>query len=177
MIRLLKNKAALGTIAVLAALGASQAAHAQTALGVSATIGSTCLVTTVNMAFGVYDPTSATDLNSTTAGQVQLVCTTGAVPKIDISVGLNAGAGTQRKLKANASDFLNYDVYQPVSTAAGAGCPAVGVGTAWAAGTPFVVTAAPSTAQRNYNVCGRIPKLQSSAVGSYSDTLQATITF
>ena len=173
---LLKNKAALGTFAVLAALGASQGVQAQTALGVSASIGSTCIVTTVNMAYGVYDPTSATDLNSTTAGQVQLSCTTGAVPKIDISAGANVN-GTQRRLKANASDFLNYDVYQPTSTVAGAGCPAVGSGTAWAAGTPFIVTAAPSTTQRSYNVCGRIVKQQSSAVGSYSDTLQATITF
>jgi spore coat protein U-like protein len=174
MIKLLKNKTALSAAAVLAVLAVSQSAQAQTTLGVSASIGSTCIVTTVNMAFGVYDPTSATDLNSTTPGQVQLACTTGAVPKIDISNGSNFT--TTRRMSSGAA-FLGYGVYQPTSNAAGAACPAVGAGTAWVSGSPFTLTAAPSTASRAYNVCGRITAGQSSAVGNYSDTLTATITF
>jgi spore coat protein U-like protein len=174
MIKLFKNKTVLSAAAALCVLAATQGAQAQTTLGVSASIGSTCIVTTANMAFGVYDPTSPTDLNATTPGQVQLACTTGAVPKIDISNGSNFS--TTRRM-SSGGNFLGYNVFQPTSTAAGAGCPAVGAGTAWIAGTPFTVTAAPSTGSRTYNVCGRITSGQSSPVGNYSDTLTATITF
>ena len=175
MIKLLKNKVVLSAAAAVCVITASQSAQAQTTLGVSATIGSTCIVNTVNMAFGVYDPTSATDLNASTPGQVQLACTTGAVPKVDINNGLNFSA--TRRMSSSGANFLGYSVFQPTSNAAGAACPAVGAGTAWASGTPFILTAAPNTSARAYNVCGRITAGQSSAVGSYSDTLSATITF
>ncbi|MFN5542702.1 MAG: spore coat U domain-containing protein [Betaproteobacteria bacterium] len=174
MIKLLKNKVVLSAAAAVCVITASQSAQAQTTLGVSATIGSTCIVTTANMAFGVYDPTSATDLNASTPGQVQLACTTGAVPKVDISNGSNFSV--TRRMSSGAN-FLGYSVFQPTSNAAGAACPAVGAGTAWASGTPFILTAAPNTSARVYNVCGRITAGQSSTVGSYSDTLTATITF
>jgi len=173
MFKLLKSKTALSIIAVAGALAASQSAQAQS-VGVSASIGSTCIVSTTNMAFGVYNPTAPTDINATTPGQVSLSCTTGAVPLIDISNGANF-VGTRRM--ASGANFLGYSVFQPVSTAAAAACPAVGAGTAWVSGAPFTVTAAPNNVARAYNVCGRITAGQSSAVGSYSDTLIATITF
>lgn len=169
-------KAAAQAVAVAGLLVASQGAQAQStttaAIGVSATVGANCIVATVPIAFGVYNPTSATALNAT--GQVQLTCTIGATPAIAVDNGLNSTAG-QRRLLSGATNFINYNVFQPASNAAAAACAFT---TAYPTVAPgFVLTAAPSTAQRVYNVCGQIPALQSAAVGTYSDTITATVTF
>lgn len=168
-------KVAVQALAVAGLLVAAQGAQAQSTttatIGVSATVGANCIVATVPIAFGVYNPTSATALNAT--GQVQLTCTIGATPAIAVDNGLNSTAG-QRRL-ASGANFINYNVFQPASNAAAAACAFT---TAFPTVAPgFVLTAAPSVAQRVYNVCGQIPALQSAAVGTYSDTITATVTF
>jgi spore coat protein U-like protein len=157
-----------------ALLASSSAVLAATTTGnvpVTATVGSNCILTTVPLTFGVYDPLSATA--KTGAGQIQLVCTVGATPSVVVDVGLNV-AGSQRRM-VSGGNFLNYDVFQPASNAANAACTYV---TAYpTSGLGFGLTAAPSTASRTYNVCGQIPALQSAPNGSYTDTVTATITF
>lgn len=141
-------------------------------IAVNATVGANCILTTVPINFGVYDPLSATPRDAT--GQVQLVCTVGAVPAVAIDNGLNA-SGAQRRLVSGGTNFLNYDVYTPTTNAAGAACAYT---TAYPAVAPgFALTAAPSTASRSYNVCGRIPATQAVPNGTYVDTVTATITF
>jgi spore coat protein U-like protein len=169
-----KLKTSLVAAALVAAGLASSTAFAATASGsvaVTATIGANCILTTVPMAFGVYDPLSATP--KTANGQVQLVCTVGAAPAVAVDNGLNA-SGAQRRLGSGAN-MLNYDVFTPVTNAANAACAYT---TAYPTVAPgFALTAAPSTASRTYNLCGQIPALQSVPNGSYTDTVTATITF
>jgi spore coat protein U-like protein len=158
-----------------ALLASSSAAMAGTTAGnvtVTATVGANCILTTVPIVFGVYDPLSLTPKTGT--GQVQLVCTVGATPTVAMDAGLNV-TGVQRRMISGGTNFLNYEVFQPTTNAAGAACSYVSA--YLAAGPAFALTAAPTTASRSYNVCGQIPAGQSAPNGSYTDTLTATITF
>jgi spore coat protein U-like protein len=158
-----------------ALIASSSAAMAATTTGnvtVTATVGANCILTTVPITFGVYDPLSATAKNGT--GQVQLVCTVGATPAVALDNGLNV-SGAQRRMISGGTNFLNYDVFQPTTNAAGAACAYV---TAFPVAVPgFALTAAPTTASRSYNLCGQVPAGQSAPNGSYTDTVTATITF
>ncbi len=156
-------------------LSVSNSAQAQTqtgSIGVSATVGTNCVVSTTSIGFGTYDPAAVAPTNGT--GTVALVCTTGATPSIAVNLGSNPNA-TQRRLTSGANT-LNYNVFQPTSNAAGAACAYT---TAFPTTTPgFALTAAPSTASRTYNICGQIPAAQSgAAAGTYSDTLTVTVSF
>ncbi|MFN7221589.1 MAG: spore coat U domain-containing protein [Burkholderiales bacterium] len=155
--------------------GVANVASAQTqtgSIGVSATVGTNCVVSTSAISFGTYDPAAVPPTNGT--GTVALVCTTGATPSIAVNLGANPNA-TQRRLTSGANT-LNYNVFQPTSNAAGAACAYT---TAFPTTAPgFALTAAPSTASRTYNICGQIPAAQSgAAAGTYSDTLTVTVSF
>ncbi len=160
------------TTAAMVAATAASAATQTGSIGVTASVGSNCVVSTTPIAFGAYDPAAATALNGT--GTVALVCTTGATPAIAVDLGTNASSG-QRRLTSGANT-LNYNVFRPGTNAAGAACAYT---TAYDTVAPgFALTAAPSTASRSYNICGQIPALQAGAVtGSYTDTLTVTVTF
>jgi len=166
------QKTTLAALAVgLAAI--SQGAFAQTtaSVGVSATVGANCVVSTTPIAFGVYSPVAVPPTDAT--GTVSLTCTIGAVPTIGLDNGLNFSSGTRRL--ASAGNFINYNVFQPLTNAASAACSYTTPYPAVAA--PFVLTAAPSGAARIYNLCGRMPALQAAVVGTYSDTITATVNF
>jgi len=141
-------------------------------LGVSATVGAACVLAQTPIAFGVYNPTAPLALDAT--GNLSLSCTTGSTPNIAIGQGLSFSGGTRRM--ASGTDFLNYSVFQPASNAAGAACAFL---TAYPTTNPgFVLTAAPNTTARIYNVCGRIPNGQTTVTsGNYADTVVATIAF
>lgn len=163
----------LAFVATALSLAAASGVSAQTInLGVSATVGAACVLAQTPIAFGVYNPAASVALDAT--GNLSLACTTGSTPNITIGLGLNPLAGARRL--ASGTDFLNYSVFQPLSNAPGAACAFV---TAYPiANTGFVLTAAPSTAARIYNVCGRIPAGQTTATaGNYADTVIASIAF
>jgi len=170
-------------IAMGLGLGAAASVQAQTVTGnmaVSATISGTCTVTANPLSFSVYDPaaTSATQVNTT----IVIGCTSGAGTQLAMGNGLNStGTGTtvQRRLRVGAtSNYLNYSIFQPSSTAEAAACAYT---TQWGPGgagnhAALAIGAAPSNANRTYNVCGQIPALQSQPAGSYVDTVVVTAT-
>jgi spore coat protein U-like protein len=78
---------------------------------------------------------------------------------------------------ASGADRLSYELYQPPNTTPGTACGALT--TTWGtAGVNIFTPGAPaSKAARTYNVCGAIAAGQDVAVGSYSDTVLATVNF
>ena len=77
-----------------------------------------------------------------------------------------------------ASSALYYELYQPPSATAGVGCSFPGT-TLWgsAPGETFAPGLLLSRIARTYSVCGTIPAGQFVAMGTYADTVIATVNF
>ncbi len=154
----------------------SVAASAQTTgnIVITANVVAACNVTVTNLAFGSYDPLSATAV--TGAATASIACSQGSVPVISLGAGANL-LGTQRRM-ALTTAFLNYGLFQPVSNAPNAACAyTTPWGNGGTFGTALTTTAATSLAVRTYNICGQIPAGQNVGIGAYTDTVAVSITF
>jgi spore coat protein U-like protein len=165
-----------GIGAVLVGTPAS-AGNATSNLPVSATVTANCTISTSAVAFGSYDPVSA---NASTAlpgnGSVTIACTKGSAPNITLDLGSNP-TGSTRRMKAGA-EFLTYELYQPANTTPNTACTGTETqvwGTTGAA--IFTPTSPGSKAGRTYNVCGTVAPGQDVSVGTYNDTVVATVNF
>lgn len=140
---------------------------------------SNCHISTSPVAFGRYDPVVAhrsADLNAT--GTITVACVKGTAPTIALGAGANAASGARRMRLAAEAEFLDYELYQPPGTQPGLACafPGARVWGSGAAGV-FSATAAPSKSARTYNVCGTVRAAQNPRVGTYADTVIATVNF
>ena len=156
-------------LALVALAPAAFAGAATANLTLSATVINNCTISTTAVAFGSYDPLSGSVDNA--SGTVVIACTKGAVPTIDLGNGLNYSVNRRMN---NALIYMNYEIYQPPTTTAGAACTWVSP-VRW--GTGFAPGASPGVAPRTYNVCGQIAAGQDLAAAAFTDTVVATINF
>jgi spore coat protein U-like protein len=169
----------LGIGAALLVPAPAHAGSATSNLAVTASISANCTISTTAVAFGAYDPVvanAATALNGT--GSVIVGCTKGSAPSITLGLGSNA-VGTQRNmLNGSNTDVLGYQLYFPTNNATPSTCTFPGT-TVW--GTTganiFTPTVPASKATRTYSICGTVTAGQDVSVGSYSDTVVATVSF
>ncbi len=158
--------------AVMGVMGVSQAQAASHSmdLSVTASVTQSCRVkTTSPVAFGSYDPlvTHASDgADLDAAGSVTVACTKDYIPTIGLGLGLDP-SGSTRRMKVG-SEYLNYELYQNSERS-----------TVWgnASGSWFTPGSAPGTGGTAYTVYGRVPKGQNVAVGSFTDTVVATVNY
>jgi spore coat protein U-like protein len=153
-------------------------------LSVSATVNANCTISTSAVSFGRYESLLANataPLNA--AGAVSIACTKGSAPKIAMDLGRNPNGGRRHMALAaagasGAAETLYYELYQPPSSAPGSACSCPGT-MAW--GPSGAQTFAPGPpakrGSRIYSVCGTIPAGQGVAMGSYADTVVATVNF
>jgi spore coat protein U-like protein len=168
-------KRALCLAVCVCALGADSvlAATATTTFTVTATVSANCTITATAISF-TYDPVVA---NATTAatstGTVSIACTKGSGPSIGLNAGNNAGAvaGVTRAM-ANGTNRLGYELFQQAA-APGNGAVWTDIGGA----NPLNAGVSPSKASRSFTVQAQIPAGQDVAVGSYTDTITATVNF
>ena len=126
-----------------------------------------CTIAATNLAFGNYDPVVANAAAALdTTGQVDVYCTRSTNATISLSNGLWFSGG--RRLRNAAPDFLNYGLFRNAARSA-----------AWLSVAPDVVTQVSSSklTPMAMTVYGRIPSNQDPRVGSYSDTVQATVNY
>jgi spore coat protein U-like protein len=150
-------------------------------LTAQASVNTNCTITTTPVAFGAYDPIVA---NTTTpldngAGAISVACVKGSAPSIALDLGLHASGTTRRMQHATTpTEFLAYELYQPPNTSPGTACSFPG-STVWGStGTSLFAPAAASTkAARTFQVCGTVAAGQNVEVGTFSDTVVATVTF
>lgn len=131
----------------------------------AAQLGSNCSISTTGVAFGTYDVFSPSPRTST--GTVTYSCTAGLLIRIELGTG-SSGNFTARTL-GNGVDSLLYNLYMDG-----------GYATVWgngSGGTGVYTTIAALGPPTNLTVYGRVPAVQNVSIGSYSDTVIATIVF
>ncbi len=135
----------------------------------------TCTVSSTPVAFGVYDPTSASPLN--VSGNVLLTCAGLVGGVVDYGISLNTGANSVNfspRRMASGANLLNYDLYTSSAYAAIWGDGTAGSQTV--TGSVTILLLAGTT--QIIPVSGRIPGSQSTAkTGVYSDALVVTVTY
>jgi len=164
----LLNKGLTLTVALLALSGQTvQAATTTTTFQVTATVNAACSVSATDMVFGVYDPSAAANVNTST---VTVTCTKATAYDIGLNAGIATGATvTTRQMKhATLADLINYFLYSDSGRTTNWG-NTVGVDT--------VNVASATGAAENHTVYGRVPTGQYVSAGSYADTITVTVTY
>lgn len=151
----------LAAMVMLIGGGLAWAGTASDSFNVTATVVTNCQIQTPNtLAFGNYDPLSATPTDGSTTFQVR--CTKGTSAWVGLNDGLN---GT--RFMASGTNLLDYELYQDSART-----------TVWgntsATGVAYNAT---NNGWFTLTVYGRIPAGQDVPAGSYLDTVTATINF
>ena len=161
----------LGLLALgMIADGPALAATATSNLEVSATVASTCLISTTPVVFGTYDSVVNLSVPKDAEGAVIVTCTSGSALVVTLGEGLfpfSAAPATPLRQMGSAANRLAYFLFSTAdrTTTVWGNTPASGVnavGTGGALSLP---------------VYGRIPAAQNKPVGGYVDTVVATVTF
>ena len=162
------GRLAHGALLVLGALIASNAlaqTTQSTTFLVQTTVASTCVILAGPLTFGAY---TGAQIDSTST--ITVTCTSGSAARVLLDEGPNKAGGSTaasplRRMGDGATHYLNYQLY---SDSAG--------GTIWDNVTGKTLTG--SGIAQGLTVYGRLPGGQLSApVGSYNDTITATVSF
>ncbi|MGE0829873.1 MAG: spore coat U domain-containing protein [Hyphomonadaceae bacterium] len=132
---------------------------------VSATVVASCDVSANDLAFGSYDPVSATPLDGATT--VSVTCTNGTPYDISLNQGVGAGATVAARRMTHSGDTLIYSLYSNSNHSS-----------VWGQ-TDNVdrVEATGSGAAQVHDVYGRVPINQTSPAGAYTDTITVTVNY
>ena len=142
-------------VALLGLLAAAAPARAQPPLNA-------CTITATGVAFGTYDPKSATPDSG--YGTIALDCHPSARPVIALGAGFG-GSLLERRMRNGASSPV-YNLYTDA-----------GFSRVWGDGTGGTVTVPVERRTSTTTVYGRIPPGQNVTAGTYSDTLIVTVVF
>jgi len=137
---------------------------------ITASVAPKCTIGAFAIAFGAYDPFSATPLDQT--GTVSINCTKGTSGVISLNLGANASGSTRRMQDTGATgNYLTYEIYNNSTRT-----------TVW--NTTNTVTLGPSASKDTAltaTAYGRVTAGQDPQAGgggvNYQDTIVATVTF
>ncbi|HVC30624.1 MAG TPA: spore coat U domain-containing protein [Steroidobacteraceae bacterium] len=162
--------AAAAAAAITASAGGAHAATATSTFQVSATVLKACTVSAAPLAFGNYTPGAGPVSASTT---ISVDCTSGTGYTVSLNGGTTTGGTVSQRLMANGTNTLQYNLYtnNTYSTILGDGTgPSV---TASGTGSGMNIS-------NSLTVYGDLPDdaaNQAAVPGSYTDTIQVTVTY
>ena len=137
---------------------------------ITASVAPKCTIGAFAIAFGAYDPFSATPLDQT--GTVSINCTKGTSGVLSLNLGVNASGVVRRMQDTGAAgNFLTYEIYSDA-----------GRTTVWnAVGTVTLGPSASKNTALSATAYGRVAAGQDAQAGAaglnYQDTIVATVTF
>jgi spore coat protein U-like protein len=154
-------------LGALLALGCAPvlAATQTTTFTVTATVAAACTISATSLAFGAYVPTATLPTDGTST--VTTTCTLAAPYNIGLNKGIGAGATVAARNMTSGANLLTYSLYRDAAHLLVWG-ETIGTDTVALVGTGLA---------QNTTVFGQIPALQNASVGSYTDTITATVTF
>jgi len=175
------SKMFLAAVAAAALVSVSGHAAVTTtkAIQVSAKVVTNCSISVSNnMDFGNYDPVGANAAGGsalTATSDITVVCTKGSS---GVTVGLDQGANasaTNRRL-ANAGEFLNYSIADDLGNAWTQSSSTVG-GVTTVTGSVGYANFTSAAAGVTHRATATLPAGQDVSVGTYTDTVTATVLF
>jgi len=137
---------------------------------ITASVAPKCTIGAFAIAFGAYDPFSATPLDQT--GTVSINCTKGTSGVVSLNLGVNASGAVRRMQDTGAAgNYLTYEIYSDA-----------GRTTVWnAVGTVSLGPSASKNTALSATAYGRVTAGQDAQAGAaglnYQDTIVATVTF
>ncbi len=150
---------ALAFLACLTGAPSAYAATTGTSFTVTATVATVCSVTATDLAFGAY-----TNLAIAATSTVSVTCTSGGTYTVGLDDGLHFS--TTRRMKNAGTDYLGYELYKEV-----------GHTNRWGSSGGELVSGVGSGAAQALTVYGNLPAGQGLIAGSYTDTIQVTVTY
>jgi len=161
--------AALSGILMGGSAAPSFAGTATTSFSVTATVANSCIVSAATLAFPTYLPTATTATTGSTT--LNVTCTLSDAYTVALSNGSGTGAdptagASGRKMTGPSSALLAYNLYQDA-----------GYTQAWGSTGAYLLSGTGTGVQQALTVYGRVPASQVAAAGSYSDTINVTVTF
>ena len=145
-------------------------------LPVAAIAAVSCTVSAVGVAFGTYNPLSATPTYAN--GSVQATCTlTGTTSTtVTLTSSYSAGASGNFGLRTmlSGANTLGYNLYYDAAYTQVRGD---GTGGSQTGGATLNLTRTSPTQTASGTIYGRIPAGQDVAAGSYADTIVVTVTY
>ncbi len=145
--------------------GAQATTNVTATFQVTATVAGTCSLSTNPLAFGTYTPSSASLAGSTT---IAATCTNSTPYTLSFNAGATSGGTVSQRLMANGAATLKYNLY---TTAADT--TVLGDGTS----SSSTITGTGTGSAQTSTIYGLIPTGQYVTIGSYSDTITATISY
>lgn len=168
MMRRLALASALFVAVGSAAPSMAVAGSAASNLNISASVPDNCTISTEAVNFGAYDSSS----NAEATGTVTILCTIGTSATITLGQGNNAGDGStdtqplRRLGQGSNADKLSYDLYKNTLRS-----------DFWGNTNETGKFSGGTGSNQSLTVYGRIPSGQNVPVGSYADTVVATVSY
>lgn len=144
---------------------AADAATANDSFTVSAEVTAVCEVIAQDLDFGTYDSASSSPADA--QSNIEVTCTPGADYDIGLSAGTGTGATVSDRSMLNGAVELNYGLYSDAARTTNWG-NTVNTDTVEGTGDGTAI---------DHTVYGRIPAGQYVAAGSYSDTIDVSVTY
>ena len=125
-----------------------------------------CTISATAVSFGGYDVFAATP-NNNGVGSMNIVCTKGKSPPFAVRLSTGQSNSYASRLMNSGADSMNYNLYTSAARTV-----------VWGDGTggSSVMTAAERSTTA-LSIFGQIPAGQDAAVGAYSDSITAMVTF